>query len=345
MKKKELQERPYDVIALGELLIDFTVYGKSKQGNSLFEANPGGAPCNVLAILTKLGRKTAFIGKVGNDAFGHMLKERVSSLGIDTQALVMDEEIPTTLAFVQNKQNGERDFSFYRKPGADMMLRENEIEEEIFAKTKIFHFGTLSMTAEGVRKSTQKAIETASESGCILTFDPNLRLPLWADEKMAKEAIHYGLSKCDVLKISDNEIQFLFDTSDIEEGIKRIQTQYPGIRLILATMGMEGSYAYYKKQCIFQKAFIQSNTIDCTGAGDTFNGIAIHYILEYGLDHFNEVKLQELLCHAGAGAAIITTRPGALCVMPDKDEIDELLEKYKNNTDKYYEEERDRGSK
>jgi fructokinase len=335
MKIKELQERPYDVIALGELLIDFTVYGKSEQGNSLFEANPGGAPCNVLAMLTKLGRKTAFIGKVGNDAFGHMLKKKVSNLGIDTQALVMDEEIPTTLAFVQNKQNGERDFSFYRRPGADMMLRENEIGEKIFAKTKIFHFGTLSMTDEGVRKATQKAIKAASESGCILTFDPNLRLPLWVTEKMAKEAIHYGLSKCDVLKISDNEIQFLFDTSDIEEGIERIQTEYPNIKLILATMGIEGSYAYYKQQCIFQKAFIQSNTIDCTGAGDTFNGIAIHYILEYGLDHLNEERLQELLCNAGAGAAIITTRAGALRMMPDKDEIEKLLERYKINIGKY----------
>ncbi|KAB1438519.1 carbohydrate kinase family protein [Candidatus Galacturonibacter soehngenii] len=327
MNKNELHKRPYDVIALGELLIDFTIYGKSMQGNSLFEANAGGAPCNVLAMLTKLGRKTAFIGKVGNDIFGHMLKKKVSNLGIDTQVLVIDEEIPTTLAFIQNKENGEREFSFYRKPGADMMLKENEIEEEIFTKAKIFHFGTISMTDEGVRKATQKAINAALKNECIITFDPNLRLNLWSDKVKAKEAMHYGLSKCHVLKISDNEIEFLLDTSDTKEGIKMLHKKYPDIKLILATMGIDGSYAYYKEQFVFQKAFIQSNTIDCTGAGDTFNGIAIHYILEYGLDNLNEKKLKELLCHAGAGGAIITTRPGALCAMPDKKEINILIKK------------------
>ena len=209
-------EKIYDVTALGELLIDFTENGTSAQGNPLLEANPGGAPCNVLAMLEKLGKKTAFIGKVGKDMFGEQLKTAVEEVGIDTRNLVMDEEVHTTLAFVHTYPDGDRDFSFYRNPGADMMLKKEEVDEDLIRGAKIFHFGTLSSTHEGVREATRYAIDVAKEAGCIVSFDPNLRPPLWKSLDEAKAEIEYGLSKCDILKISDNEVEFLFGTTDYD---------------------------------------------------------------------------------------------------------------------------------
>ena len=201
--------KKYDVTALGELLIDFTENGTSKQGNPLMEANPGGAPCNVLAMLSGLGHKTAFIGKVGNDFFGKQLEDAITEVGIDATYLRKDDEVHTTLAMVHTYPDGDRDFSFYRNPGADMMLTEDEIPEELIRDTRIFHFGTLSMTHEGVRAATKKAIDIAKEAGAIISFDPNLREPLWNSLDEAKEQVLYGLGKCDILKISDNEIQWL----------------------------------------------------------------------------------------------------------------------------------------
>ena len=195
MKKK------YDVVALGELLIDFTDNGISGQGNTIFEANPGGAPCNVLAMLQKLGNKTAFIGKVGKDIFGTKLKEVLKEVGIDTSGLVMDKKVRTTLAFVQTLKGGDRDFSFYRNPGADMMLEEGDINNSLIKNCKIFHFGTLSMTHKGVRKATKKAIKKAKESGALISFDPNLRPPLWESLDDAKKQEEYGMGQCDILKI------------------------------------------------------------------------------------------------------------------------------------------------
>lgn len=199
--------KKFDVVALGELLIDFTENGVSGQGNTVYEANPGGAPCNVLAMLNKAGRKTAFIGKVGQDIFGNKLKATLDEVGIDTSNLIIDEDARTTLAFVETFPDGDRDFSFYRNPGADMMLTEDDLHEDLIRDTKIFHYGTLSMTHDAVRNATKKAIDIAKESGAILSFDPNLRPPLWKTLDDAKEQVAYGLSKCDVLKISDNEIQ------------------------------------------------------------------------------------------------------------------------------------------
>lgn len=179
--------KKYDVTALGELLIDFTENGTSGQGNPIYEANPGGAPCNVLAMLAKLERKTAFIGKVGQDIFGNRLKEIVAAAGIDVSNLVTDKDVRTTLAFVETFPDGDRDFSFYRNPGADMMLREDEVNEDILRDTKIFHFGTLSLTHEEVRRATKKAVETAKAAGAVISFDPNLREPLWDSLEEAKE--------------------------------------------------------------------------------------------------------------------------------------------------------------
>lgn len=212
-----MSNRNYDVTALGELLIDFTENGTSAQGNPIMEANPGGAPCNVLAMLERLGKKTAFIGKVGKDMFGNQLKAAVEEVGIDTRALIMDEEVHTTLAFVHTYPDGDRDFSFYRNPGADMMLTMDEVPDDLIRDSRIFHFGTLSSTHEGVREATRHAIEVAKEAGCIITFDPNLRPPLWKSLEDARVEIEYGLTKCDVLKISDNEVEFLFDTTDYDK--------------------------------------------------------------------------------------------------------------------------------
>lgn len=318
--------KKYDVTALGELLIDFTSNGISSQGNPLFEANPGGAPCNVLAMLQKLGKKTAFIGKVGNDIFGKMLSDKVAATGIDISALLVDEKVNTTLAFVQTLADGDREFSFYRNPGADMMLTASEIDEEKIRDSKIFHFGTLSMTAEGVEEATKKAISIAKESGCILSFDPNLRPPLWSSEEKAKEKISYGLSVCDILKISDNEIEFMTGTTDIDAGIAKIQEEY-NIPLIFATLGKDGSKAYYKDMCVYVEGFANPATIETTGAGDTFCANALNFVLEHGMDSLTEENLKELLTYANAAASLITTRKGALCVMPTKKEIEDYLRK------------------
>lgn len=318
----ELQK--YDVTALGELLIDFTSNGISEQGNPLFEANPGGAPCNVLAMLQKLGKKTAFIGKVGNDIFGKMLCEKVQATGIDISGLVTDEKVNTTLAFVQTLEDGDREFSFYRNPGADMMLTASEIDEDKIRNSHIFHFGTLSMTAEGVEEATKKAIGIAKDSGCILSFDPNLRPPLWSSEEKAKEKIAYGLGVCDILKISDNEIEFMTGTTDIDAGIAQIRGQY-NIPLVFATLGKDGSKAYYKDICVYVEGFANPNTIETTGAGDTFCANALNYVLEHGMDDLTEENLKELLTFANAAASLITTKKGALCVMPTKDEIEEYM--------------------
>lgn len=319
-----MDARKYDVTALGELLIDFTSSGISAQGNPLFEANPGGAPCNVLAMLQKLGKKTAFIGKVGNDIFGKMLCEKVEATGIDISALKMDDAVNTTLAFVQTMEDGDREFSFYRNPGADMMLTASEVDEEKIKDAKIFHFGTLSMTSEGVEEATVRAIETAKESGCLLSFDPNYRPPLWSSEEKAKEKITYGLSVCDILKISDNEIEFMTGTSDIDEGIAIIREKY-NIPLVFATLGKDGSKAYYKDLCVYVEGMQNPDTIETTGAGDTFCANALNYVLEHGMENLTEDNLRELLTFANAAASLITTRKGALCVMPEKEEIENYI--------------------
>ena len=317
--------KKYDVVALGELLIDFTENGTSGQGNPIYEANPGGAPCNVLSMLTKLGRKTAFIGKVGSDIFGNRLKAALEEVGIDTTNLVMDEEIRTTLAFVETFPDGDRDFSFYRNPGADMMLREDEVSVEMLNDTNIFHFGTLSMTHEEVRNATKKAISSAKEAGAVISFDPNLREPLWKSLDDAKEQVAYGLSQCDVLKISDNEIQWFTGEEDYDAGIRKLKEQYD-IPLIMLSMGKDGSRAYYKDLRVEAAPFLQEKTIETTGAGDTFGACCLHYVLKYGLDGFDEEKLTKMLTFANAAASIITTRKGALRVMPEEDEVREFLE-------------------
>ena len=319
MKKK------YDVVAMGELLIDFAMNGQSEQGNNCFEACPGGAPCNVLAMLGKLGRKTAFLGKVGEDQFGKLLKETIEEVGVETKGLVLDKDVHTTLAFVHTFPDGDRDFSFYRKPGADMMLREEEVDYDVIRQAKIFHFGTLSMTDEPVRSATKKALEVAKEAGCLISLDPNLRPPLWKSLDEAKKMMEYGFRYCDILKISDNEIQFVSGKEDYDEGIQYLQEKYH-IPLIFLTMGKDGSRAYYKGMRV-EKTGYRVDTVETTGAGDTFCGSALHGVLERGIDNLTEKDLTEILDFANAAAAIVTTKKGAIRSMPEQEEVEEMLTK------------------
>lgn len=316
--------KAYDVVALGELLIDFTQNGLSTQGNPLFEANPGGAPCNVLSMLNRLGKKTSFIGKVGDDQFGRMLKGSLEDLGIGTENLLLDRDVHTTLALVHTLAGGDRDFSFYRSPGADMMLTADEVREELISSARLFHFGTLSMTHEGIRNATKKALDTAKQHQLLISFDPNLREPLWSSLEEAKAQTLYGLQFADILKISDNEIQWLTGEEDFTEGVKEIR-KLRDIPLILVSMGRDGSRAYYKDQMVEVPPFLQETTIETTGAGDTFMGCVLNYVLEHGLDALSQGDLQEMLTFANAAASIITTRKGALRVMPTSAEIQELL--------------------
>ena len=317
--------KKYDVIALGELLIDFTMNGQSEQGNNMFEACPGGAPCNVLALLNKMGKKTAFIGKVGKDQFGALLRDTITEAGIDASNLMVDENVNTTLAFVHTFPDGDREFSFYRNPGADMMLTADEVNPEVVKDTKVFHFGTLSMTHEGVREATKKAVETAKANGCLVSFDPNLRPPLWSSLDLAKEQMEYGFGKCDILKISDNEIQFVSGKEDYDEGIAYLQETY-NIPLILLTMGKDGSRAYYKGMRVERPGF-SVKAIETTGAGDTFCGSSLNYLVDHDFENLTEEQLGEMLTFANAAAALVTTKKGAIKEMPVKEEVLELIQK------------------
>ncbi len=317
--------KKYDVLALGELLIDFTENAQSSQGNPMFEANPGGAPCNVLAMLNKLGKKTAFMGKVGKDQFGVMLRQVLDELGIGTECLYVDEEVRTTLAFVHTAEDGDRDFAFYRNPGADMMLDVSEVREEMIKDTEIFHFGTLSMTHEGVREATKKGLRIAKENGIIISFDPNLRPPLWKSLEDAKEQILYGMERCDILKISDDEVLFVSGCDTVEEGAQWIRERYGSIRLMLTTLGKEGSVAYYGDCKVEVKPFLNPDTIETTGAGDTFCACILNYVLEHGLESLTEEDLKAMLTFANASSSLITTRRGALKVMPEKAEVEAYI--------------------
>lgn len=317
-----------DVVALGELLIDFTDNGLSQQGNKIFEANPGGAPCNVLAMLSKYGKKTGFIGKIGNDTFGNILKGTIEKIGIDTKGLIMDKNFNTTLAFVHTFEDGDRDFSFYRTLGADCMINENEITEDLIKDYKVFHFGTLSMTNETCFLATKKALEIAKNNNMIITFDPNLRPPLWDNLENAKEKINFGLNYCDILKVSEEELEFLTNEKDIPKAVSIIKSKY-NIKLIVVTMGKNGSYAFYNNIYTFGIPFFMPNTIETTGAGDTFMASVINYILDNDINTLTKENLSDMLNISNAAAAIITTRKGAIKVMPTIQEINNLINKIK----------------
>ena len=316
----------FDVVALGELLIDFTENGVSNQGNGLFEACPGGAPCNVLAMLRKTGKSCAFVGKVGDDMFGKLLRDTIEEAGINADNLIMDAYIPTTLAFVKTFANGDRDFSFYRKPGADMMLTAEELPPEIIENAKIFHFGTLSMTHPGIRAATVKAIELAKQGSALISFDPNLRPPLWDDLEEARKQIAWGLGKCDILKIADNELLFMTGEKDFVKGAAILHAQYPNIKVLNVTAGADGSYSFYgEDEPVFVPSFQLGGTIETTGAGDTFCASVLNFILENGIACLTPHDRKDMHRFANAAAYIVTTRKGAIRSMPERSEVETLL--------------------
>jgi fructokinase len=321
----DMKDKTFDVVALGELLVDFTGSGKSAQGNPVFEANPGGAPCNVLAMLRKLGKSCAFIGKVGDDSFGTMLAETAENAGIDIRALRRDSEIPTTLAVVITLPGGDRDFSFYRKPGADINLNEDELDTDLLESCRIFHFGSLSLTDEPARSATRKAIAIAKEAGAIISYDPNLREPLWPDLEFAKEQIAWGLKQCDILKISDNEVLFMTGETDFDKGAAILRKEYPNIRLLNITAGPDGSYSYYGDLRVFVPSFKLGGVIETTGAGDTFCASVLNFVLDHGLEGLTESDLTDMLRFSNAAAYLVTTKRGAIPSMPERSDVERIL--------------------
>ena len=315
----------FDVVALGELLVDFTQSGMSEQGNLLFEANPGGAPCNVLAMLCKLDRRCAFVGKVGRDMFGRQLRQSAEDAGICMDYLLEDEQVHTTLAFVKTFPNGDRDFSFYRNPGADMMLRVDELPVQAIESARIFHFGTLSMTHPEIRVATRSAVALAKSAGALISFDPNLRPPLWNDLEEAREQIAWGLSQCDILKIADNELEFMTGTTDFDAGAAMLRKAYPNITLLNVTAGAEGSYCFYGEQRVFVPSFLLGGTIETTGAGDTFCASVLNYVLEHGAEGLTKEQLRDMLRFANAAAYLVTTKKGAIRSMPEREQVEAIL--------------------
>lgn len=310
-----------DVLALGELLIDFTESGTSQRGNTLLEANPGGAPCNVLAMLQKLGKRTAFIGKVGADFFGDLLEDTLKDAGISTRGLKRDGQVHTTLAFVHTMDGGERSFSFYRNPGADMRLGIEDLDDALLSSCRIFHFGTLSLTDEPCREATRVAVCRARRAGALISFDPNLRESLWDSLEHAREQIDWGLAQCDILKISDNELAFMTDTEDFDEGAARILKKHPQIKLLNVTAGEQGSIAYYgNARC--QVPVFDVTAVEKTGAGDTFCACVLNYVLEHGLEGLALQNLRDMLTFGNAAASLIIQRKGALKVMPTREEVE-----------------------
>ncbi len=322
----------YHVTALGEYLIDFTDNGLSGQGNTLFEANPGGAPCNVLSMLNRLGRKCAFVGKVGDDMFGSLLRRTGEEAGICMDGLAVDPYARTTLAFVQTLAGGDRDFSFYRNPGADMQLTEADLPEEILRNTAIFHYGSISMTHEPARSATVKAVEIARSAGALLSYDPNLRPPLWDTLTEAAEQIGWGLDHCDICKLADNELEFMTGLTltcgaDFDKGAAMILEKHPTIRLLNVTAGADGSYGYIDGLRVYQPAFLLGGTIETTGAGDAFCGCVLDWILTRGLDGFTADTLTEMLRYANGAAYLVTTKKGAIRSMPAPEQIAAVLGK------------------
>jgi fructokinase len=311
----------FDVVALGEILIDFTPAGFSNAGNVLFERNPGGAPANVLVALARFGKKTSFIGKAGKDQFGIFLEKTLSVQGVDTSGFVFSDSINTTLAFVHLNDRGDRSFSFYRNPGADMTLSEDDLKLELIDGAKVFHFGSVSMTNEPSRYATMKAVKYAKEKGIMVSYDPNLRILLWNNIDEARKIITEGLKYSDLLKISEEELIFLAGDMGLEAGTQYIRKKF-GIDLIFVTLGRHGSFYRIRRNTGRVHAY-DVVTVDTTGAGDAFMGGILFKILE------SNRKLKELEHHdvemyvnfANAAGSLATVKNGAIPAMPSLDEV------------------------
>ena len=315
----------YDVAALGELLIDFTCLSTDADGYPTMAAHPGGAPANYLAALTKFGAKTAMIGKVGSDAFGRLLIKTLKGTGIDTRGMLVSDDVFTTLAFVTLDDSGDREFSFARKPGADTQLRFDEIDLGVIDASKVLHFGTLSMTNEPARDATYKAVEYAAGHGKLISFDPNLRKPLWDDLDEAKRQMLWGLRHADVVKISDEETEFLFGIAP-EEAAKHIIDSF-GVRLVYVTCGAEGCFYRTKTASGFVKALSGIAVKDTTGAGDIFGGSAMYGLLRAGgvPKKLTAEELENIVSFACASAGLSTTKAGGISSVPELGEVEAAM--------------------
>lgn len=307
------------VIALGELLIDFTpLAGRQKIA---FEQNAGGAPANVLAAAAKLGIKTSFIGCVGEDAFGRYLRDFLEKCGIGFDHLRTDPCHHTTLAFVQLREDGDRDFSFYRNHGADKMLSPEDISEEMFERGDIFHFGSISMTDEPAKSATKKAIGLAKERDCLISYDPNLRPPLWRSLEEAKETMLSVMGEIDLLKVSEEELQFLTGEEELETGARKLEKEY-GIPLLLVTRGSEGCCFLHKREWAQVEAF-RVEAVDTTGAGDSFLGAMLFQLMREGrpIPQLSLEEMRGFVGFANKTAAIVATRYGSAEIMPSYEEV------------------------
>ena len=309
-----------EVVALGELLIDFASKGADAKGYPLMQALPGGAPANFLAALTKYGKSTAFLGKVGDDTFGHLLLGTLNEAGIETRGIVVDPAVFTTLAFVTFDETGDRSFSFARKPGADTQLSWEEVDKSLIDEAKVFHFGTLSLTDEPARMATRKAVAYAKERGKLITYDPNLRKPLWKSETEAREQILWGLYQADVVKISDEEVEFLWNCSP-EEGADKLLKEF-GVSLAMVTLGPKGCLLK-TKNAVCQVASPKVSPIDTTGAGDIFGGSAVCRLLELGksIDELTAEDLRFIGAFASTAASLSTEVPGGIPSIQNRETV------------------------
>ena len=321
--KRKKNQREYDVIALGELLVDFNALHSNDFDSVVYESNPGGAPCNVLAMLSNLQKRTAFIGKVGDDFLGHALQQRIVRMGISTEGLSKDQKRNTTLAFMNDSKTYPHQYLFYRNRTADMNLDEGDVDADMLSRTRIFHFGSLSFTHKRCRKATRKAIKAAKSKHRLISFDPNYRPVLWPGEEEARKWMLYGCSVCDILKVEASELAFITQQTTIQNGVDFLQKHY-SISLILVTSGEAGSQAFMGNRKVYQEAFLTNRTIDTTGAGDTFLGCCLAYILEQGME-LSDHQLQEMLFRANAAASLETTRKGAIRAMPTQAELEDYL--------------------
>ncbi|WP_310832688.1 PfkB family carbohydrate kinase [Paenibacillus pedocola] len=322
-----------DVIAIGEVLIDFTPAGRTAGGNEQFECNPGGAPANVAAALSRLGAKSALISKVGEDQFGSLLHNTLLGSGVDVSEVSYTNEASTTLAFVHLDDQGDRSFSFFRKPGADTFLHSRDIPLHRIESCKALHFGSLSMTHEPARTATKTAVLKAKESGVLLSFDPNIRFALWKSKEEARQNIFWGMNYADILKISEEELSFITGISDVEKGSLELQQQFD-ISLIVVTLADKGCYYRLAGLDGYVPGF-KVKAIDTTGAGDAFLGCLLYKILENGssLHELTSQQMISMLTFANAGGALVTTRKGALGSMPTTDEIIRMIESNQQNND------------
>lgn len=311
----------YDVIAIGELLIDFTLDRVQDDGYPVMAAHPGGSVANFLAPLAKYGRKTALLSKVGNDALGRRLAATIREAGIDAGGVILTEDAFTTLAFVTRDANGEREFSFARKPGADTLLSLEDIDLSILGQTRVLHFGTVCMTSEPARSTHYKVVDAAKQAGALITFDPNLRENLWAHLDEAKGQMLWGLSRADVVKISDNEVEFLFGCTP-EEGAKRLMEQY-GVKLVFVTLGKDGCHFRNRNGAGRVPGLTGLQVADTTGAGDIFGGCAVYGLLETGLkpEELSEGQMRSVASFACAAASLSTTRLGGISAVPSLEEV------------------------